>query len=478
MVRLGKRLPVWLGVTAAFMVFVDSTIVNVALPQLQVDLGASRSELEWVINAYTLTFAAMMLGAGAAADAIGAKRVFLLGLTVFTVTSLGCALSGTAMALNLWRLFQGAGAALMLPSALSLATRNVSDERERHRVVGLWAAAGGIGLAAGPLLGGLLVRAAGWPSVFWINVVVGVAAVAVGAAALPATAGHERRLDVAGQTAATAAIAGLVFALIEAPVRGWSDPAVLAAVGIMVLGVAGFVVAERRTESPLLPAGVYRDRTFLGSGAQGALFNFAFYGLLFALSLLLQQQRGLDALGAGLSFLPLTGMVAVGNLSAPRLAARIGRPRVLLAGQVLLTLSLAAVAFTGGLAVSWPLLLALAPAGFSSGLLVPTMTSQTLTTVETALHGAASAAFNTSRQLGAAVGVATFGPLLGIGLGLRDGFTVCILLAAAGTVVAGVLTVLTQLPSRSGDAPSAASPQDQSPQDLSPKSLEPGRVVG
>lgn len=296
-----------LALVAAFMVFVDGTIVNLALPQLGTDLGASRSELEWSVNAYTLSFAAVMLGAGAITDVIGARRAFVTGLLVFTASSAVCAAAGSMPALDLARLVHGAGSALLLPSALVLTTATAADEHARHRLVGRWAAAGGLGMAAGPLLGGLLVSSWGWRSVFAVNVVIGVPALVWSLRSVPRVARRERRLDVAGMTAATVLIGGAVFALIEGPAQGWRSPAVLAAIGSALVGGAAFAATARATPSPLVPRGVWADRLLTATAAQGALFNFAFYGVLFAMSLLLQQGRGLSAVTSGLLFLPLTG---------------------------------------------------------------------------------------------------------------------------------------------------------------------------
>jgi MFS transporter, DHA2 family, methylenomycin A resistance protein len=429
-----------LALIAAFMVFVDGTIVNLALAELASHLDASRSELEWAVNAYTLCFAAVMLGAGAITDTLGAKRAFVAGLLVFTASSAVCAAATSMLVLNTARLVQGAGAALLLPSALVLATASATDERARHRLVGWWAAAGGLGMAAGPLLGGALVALVNWRAVFAVNVVIGVPAAVWSLRSMPAIA--HRRLDIAGMGAATVLIGGLVFALIEAPARGWLSPAVVTAAALAAAGLAGFVWAERSTRAPLLPRGVYSDRGFVTTAAQGALFNFAFYGLLFAMSLMLQQGRGLSALVSGLLFLPLTGLISIGSICAAPFAQRIGRPAVLGIGQAVLATTLLAVAWASTSSAPWFLVLALVPAGFSSGLLVPTMTSQSIAAVEPAQHGAASAAFNTSRQIGAAIGITTFGPLLGATHDLRDGFITCVVIGAAATAVALLLTAL------------------------------------
>jgi DHA2 family methylenomycin A resistance protein-like MFS transporter len=439
-----RRGVVVLALIAAFMVFVDGTIVNLTLAQLAVHLHASRSALEWAVNAYTLSFAAVMLGAGAITDTLGATRAFVAGLLVFTASSAVCAAATSMLMLNVARLVQGAGSALLLPSALVLATASATSERARHRLVGWWAAAGGIGMAAGPLLGGMLVALANWRAVFAVNVVIAIPAAVWSLRSMPAIARRNRRLDVAGMGAATVLIGGSVFALIEAPGQGWLSPAVITAAALTVAGLVGFVWAERSTRAPLLPPGVYSDPGFVATAAQGALFNFAFYGLLFAMSLLLQQGRGLSALVSGLLFLPLTGLISIGSMCAAPLAQRIGRPAVLGVGQAVMATTLVAVAWASTSAALWLLGLALVPAGFSSGLLVPTMTSQSIAAVEPALHGAASAAFNTSRQVGAAIGVATFGPLLGATHNLTDGFITCAVVGSVATAIALLLTALTR----------------------------------
>jgi MFS transporter, DHA2 family, methylenomycin A resistance protein len=442
-----RRGVVALALIAAFMVFVDATIVNLTLAQLGSHLRASRTQLQWVIDAYTLSFAAVMLGAGAITDTLGAKRAFVAGLLVFTAFSGLCAIAGSMLILNLARLAQGAGAALLLPSALVLATASAEDEAARQRLVGRWAAAGGVGMAAGPLLGGALVALVNWRAVFAVNVAIGVPAIVWSWRSMPAVASRARRLDIAGMSAATVLIGGLVFVLIEGPTRGWLSLAVLTALGLAAAGAIGFIVAERSAQVPLLPVGVYSDRGFVSAAAQGALFNFAFYGLLFGMSLMLQQGRELSAVVSGLLFLPLTGLISIGTLCAAPLAQRVGRPAVLAIGQAGLTVALLTVAWASRSSALWPLVLALLPCGFVSGLLVPTMTSQSMAAVESGLHGAASAAFNTSRQIGGAVGIAIFGPLLGTAHNLKAGFVACVIVASAATAVTLLLTLIVHAPS-------------------------------
>ncbi|GAA3103684.1 DHA2 family methylenomycin A resistance protein-like MFS transporter [Kribbella aluminosa] len=437
-----RRSVVALALIASFMVFVDSTIVNVTLAELATHLNASRAELEWSLNAYTLSFAALMLGAGAIADTLGAKRAFLTGLLVFTLSSAVCAVAGSMLMLNLARLVQGAGSALLLPSALVLATASATDEHTRHRLVSWWAAAGGAGMAAGPLLGGGLVALANWRAVFAVNVAIGIPAAIWAWRTMPAVVRRSRRLDWAGMGTATVFIGGLVFTLIEAPARGWLDPAILVAAVLAVAGLVGFVVVERSVRVPLLPPRLYADRGFAAAAIQGLLLNFAFYGVLFSMSLLLQQGRHLSALVTGLLFLPLTGLISIANIGSAPLARRLGRPAVLAIGQAVITVAMLALAWASTSSMVWPMVLALVPIGFSSGLLVPTMTAQSIAAVEPALHGAASAAFNTSRQIGGAIGVATFGPLLGTAHDLGSGFVTCAIVAAGASLAGLGVTAL------------------------------------
>ena len=431
-----RRSVVALALVPTFMVAVDGTIVHLTLAQLAANLHADRAGLEWAVNAYTLSFAAVMLGAGAITDILGAKRVFVTGLLVFTASSAVCAAAPSMFVLNSARLVQGVGAALLLPSALVLATSSATDERGRHRLVGWWAAAGGVGMAAGPLLGGTLVALANWRAVFAVNVVVGIPAIAWSLRAMPSVARRGRRLDIAGMGVGTVLIAGLVFALIEAPGLGWLSPVILTAAVLTVASAVGFVWVERTSSAPLLPPALYSDRGFVAAAVQGGLFNFAFYGLFFAMSLSLQQGRGLSALVSGLLFLPLTGLISLGNVSAAPLTQRLGRPAVLGIGLTVLTVALLTVAWASTFSALWPLVLALLPVGFSSGTLVPTMTSQAIAAVEPTLHGAASAAFNTSRQVGSALGIAAFGPLLGSTHDFANGFVRCVVVASGAIAVA------------------------------------------
>lgn len=447
-INFGRTLHIVGGLLGAFIVFVDSTIVNVALPSLSVDFHASTASLEWVINAYTLVFAAFLLSVGSLADVLGARRIFLVGIIVFSLASVACATSSSISYLNVSRLVQGLGAALVLPSSLTIMTTDVTDERLRHRLVGFYAAAGGVGLAVGPLAGGLLIHGFGWPSIFWVNVGVGLIAFAAGLWPTPVSTRSQKKIDYFGQFFATLAIASLVFALVEAPERGWSDSLIITSLPLFVVTLTLFIFVERYAHSPLLPLGLYRNAQFFGVIGLGFFFNFMFYGVLFALSLYFQNGLGYNALLAGISFLPFTGLVTAGNLVAPRVAERTHRLHVLIFGEALVAASLLIGALAGYCDLRLLLFAALLPGGFGSGLLVPTMTSQTLVTVPIDSHGSATAGFNTFRQLGGAFGVSIFGPLVAGVADVRGGFVASLFVAAGAMAVSLIVAVCTQRPQR------------------------------
>lgn len=439
------RWSIILSLLSSFLVFLDNTIVNLALPIIENGLHTTRAELEWVINAYALSFAAIMLGSGALTDYFGPKKIFTIGLFLFLFTSIFCAIAPSIVILNISRLFQGVGAALLLPSSLKLGISNTNNDNQRGKIVALWAAAGGIGLAVGPFLGGLLVNYFNWPSIFWANVIVCLVMLSIILLKLKQKENKPigKKFDFWGQLAATFAIGGLVFGLIEAPSRGWSDKLVLSSFILMVIGCISFFRIENRVSSPLLPHRLYKDKVFIISIIQGSLFNFMFYGLLFALTFKFQYSLNMKVLISGFCFLPLTAFVAVGNLSAPKIASHKGRIFVLKLGQTILVISLLSILLLNYIhSPLWVILTSLITVGFSSGLLVPTMVSQTLSTVSSDLHGAASAAFNTFRQIGGAVGIAVFGPLLGVKFDFDTGITICILLTVIAIIISFILSIL------------------------------------
>lgn len=443
-----KILQIIPALMASFMVFLDSTIVNLTLPTLHRELGGGHVDVEWTLNSYTLTFASIMLVAGALSDKVGARRVFLAGLVVFGLASGACGLAGNMSVLTTARLAQGIGAALLLPSSLKLALTNAKDVTQRAHTVSLWSATGGLGMSAGPLLGGLILTLVGWRWVFLVNTVVAFAAIIltlVGSRPIPPIA---RRVDIAGLFTATAVIGGVVFALVEGPQLGWASPSLIFADICFIAGLIAFIMVERKVVDPILPFRSVKHADFIGAAVLGLLLNFSFYGLLFALSFLLQDVRGDSALVAGLYFLPLTGLLVIANLTAPRLAHRLGSNAVLFLGQALFGASMFASIFLGVLHQQWALAVALIPGGFGAGILVPTITSRLLESAPTELAGAASGVFQALRQVGSAIGVAVFGAILGNGIGLSGGFQRCLVLATLAVVASSVIIATLLRPRR------------------------------
>ena len=423
-----------------FFVLLDVTIVNVALARIGADLGASRSELQWVVDAYALFLAAFMLGAGDLADRLGSRRLFLAGLATFGLASAACAAAPSTPVLIGARVVQGLGAAAILPTSLAVVNQLYSDPQERPRAIGLWAGIGSSALVLGPVLGGVLVGPLGWRAIFALNVPLVALSLLAGAKLLPeGPSADAARADLPGQLLDTVALAALVFALIDGGHSGFGRAPVIAAALIAVSALIAFVTVELRQDRPLLDVRWFSRREFSGANAGAGLMNLGTLGALFALSLFLQNARGLSPLRTGLNLVPLAAPLAVLALFSGRLVARIG-PRLpaglglLGCGVAYLGLSTHAVAIDGPL--GWALL---ALAGTGMGVAVPGLVAGATEALGADRAGIASAVNNTSRQVGGAVGVALIGgfatvyaSLLASGLALSlGGITALALLGAA-----------------------------------------------
>ena len=408
---------------AFIIVQLDVTIVNVALPAIGRELGAGVSALQWVVDAYTLGFAVFLLSAGVLGDRFGARRVFLSGFALFTLASLACALAPTALALNLARAVQGVGAALLVPSSLAILNAAYAGDRAQlAQAIAWWTAAGGVSIAAGPVLGGLLMSFSGWRSIFWVNVPICLLGFGLTLRVVPALRGKEpaRSFDAGGQVLAIVALTAFIGAVIEFNALGASSPLVQGALLAALAAAVLFVRSQRRSAAPMLPLGLFRDIGFSGAVLFGVLVNFAYYGVIFVLSFHLQKVRGFSVMHAGLVFLPLTGTFIFSNIASGRLQARLGSRTPMIVGAVI---GAAGYALLGifGVAHDATFLemlpgLALIPAGM--GLAVPAMTTSILAGVDRAQAGTASAVLNTARQVGGALGVAIFGAMQDIGIAL------------------------------------------------------------
>ncbi|MDR6378073.1 MFS transporter [Paraburkholderia caledonica] len=408
----------------------DVTIVNIALPEIGANLHANVAGLQWVVDAYTLAFAVLMLSAGALGDRFGARRLYAAGIVLFALASLACGVASGAPMLVAARALQGIGAAAMLPNSLALLNQSYGhDPKLRARAVGLWTAAGAISIAAGPVAGGLLIAAFGWRSIFLVNLPICAAGflatllwvprpeASVPATARAETAGPEtapptpRGIDLSGQTLAIVALTAFVAAVIEWRPLGLSHPLVAGGFVLAALAGSAFVAVEARASAPMLPLSLFAGRSFSAAVLFGICVNMTYYGMVFVLSLYLQRVRGYTALQAGLAFLPLTGGFLISNVASGWVVGRFGVRVPMIAGAITAGLGYGLLHLVDGSTPLLGLLLPflLIPSGM--GLAVPAMTTAVLASAQASRAGTASAVLNTARQAGGAVGVAAFGAL-------------------------------------------------------------------
>ncbi|HEU4656164.1 MAG TPA: MFS transporter [Capillimicrobium sp.] len=416
------------------LVLLDATVVNVALPAIRDDLGAGVSELQWVVNAYTLALASLLLSAGALSDRFGGRRMALAGAGLFTVASAAAALAPSVVALVAAQVVLGVGAAALIPASLAILTRAYPDPGPRARAVGLWASSSAAAFAAGPVLAGLLIDAVGWRAIFAVNLPFAAAVILLvlrGVEAAPAPApATARGVDAPGQVTAVVALAALTFALIEGGDLGWSAPVVQAALAVALLAGAAFVAIERRARAPMLPLSLFSERAFNASAAAGLLVSFALYAEIFLVSLYLQDVRGLSALETGFAFLPQPIVFALAGVPSGRLVARFG-PRVpMMAGGVLAAGGALVLVGAGADAPYGLLVAGLALFGAGAGSVIPAMTTAVVESVPQAQVGIASAALNASRQTGGVLGIAVLGGLVADG-GFMPGMHAALLVGAA-----------------------------------------------
>ncbi|SMG54901.1 MFS transporter [Paraburkholderia susongensis] len=423
------------------IICLDVTVVNVALARIREGLAIDSTALEWVVNAYTLAFASLLLSAGALADRFGARRVFVAGFAVFTCASVACGLSGGATMLIVSRLLQGVGAALCVPSSLALLGAAFPEPHARAKAVSIWAGTAALALGAGPLVGGVLVDCFGWPAIFLINMPIGIAGIWLTLAHAPDTVRHAaRRIDLAGQTLAIITLAALTYAVVESGTRGWTSVTVMTGLAAAVATGAVFVTVEARHTQPLLPLTLFRNAAVNVSAITGLSLNFGYYGLMFAMSLFFQNARHDTPLETGLAFLPMTAVVTVANIASGTLTARFGYRLPMAFGQALAALGYFSLVFvhaqSSALAVALPLL----AVGVGVALAVPSINTAVLTHVDPSCIGIASGVLNTARQIGGVVGVGVFGSLVRPELNdLAEGLHV----AAIPAVVVSLSSLLT-----------------------------------
>ncbi|GAA2350174.1 MFS transporter [Streptomyces cuspidosporus] len=398
------------------LVSLDNTVLNVALPSMRRELHASVSGMQWTIDAYTLVVAALLMLAGSTADRVGRKRTFQTGLVVFTLGSALCSLAPNLEALVAFRMVQAVGGSMLNPVAMSIIANTFTEPKERARAIGVWGGVVGISMAAGPLVGGVLVQSVGWRSIFWLNLPIGLAAVVLTARYVPESrAPRPRRADPVGQLLVITLLGSLTYAIIEAPDRGWGSPLIAVCAAVAAGSLAGLVAYERRRAEPLIELRFFHSVPFSGATVIAVSAFAALSGFLFLNTLYLQDARGLNALHAGLWMLPMAAMCFVfAPLSGRLVGSRGPRLPLLLAGAAMGMSGVLFAAFdaqaTDGLLLAGYVLF-----GIGFGLVNAPITNTAVSGMPRTQAGVAAAVASTSRQVGASLGVAVIGAVLSSG---------------------------------------------------------------
>jgi EmrB/QacA subfamily drug resistance transporter len=464
-----------------FMVVLDASIVNIALPSIGEDVGISQENLSWVVNGYVLTFGGFLLLGGRLADLLGRRRIFMSGLVVVAVASLFAGFAPSEGVLIAARAAQGLGAAIIAPSALSIVTTIFRDGSERNKALGAWGAVAGSGGAAGVLLGGVLTDGLGWEWVMWVNVPVALIVLALTPQLIPESRSESqtRHFDLAGAVTVTAGLSLLVYAIVDAESAGWGSTQTigLLAVAIGLLGV--FTAIERRSDAPLVPFGIFRKRTLTGANVVGLMVGGSLFAMFFFITLYMQQVLGYSPIKAGLSYLPLSVAIILSAGVASQLVTRIGFKPVLVVGLALVAGGLvwfSQISVGGGFTtdILGPSLLAAVGLGFA----FVTTTIAAVSGIEDREQGLASGLINTSQQIGGALGLAVLatvansrtddvvaaagGDPAALPGALVEGFQSAFLGAAAIALVGLVLT-LALISSRDSRAHVALSEEERAP---------------
>ena len=391
---------------------IDNTILNVALPTLVREIHASNSELQWIVDAYTLVFAGLLLTSGSLGDRFGRKRALMVGLVVFGGGSVAAAWSGNATQLILCRAIMGIGASLIMPATLSILTNVFHNPRERARAIGIWAGVSGIGIAIGPITGGILLKHFWWGSVFLVNVPVVVAALVCGAFLIPDSRDPQaHRLDLVGAGLSIVGLSSLLFAIIEGPSRGWTDSAVLTGFALAAVVLGSFVLWELHSKEPMLDVSLFRNPRFTVASLSVTAAFFAVNGALFLLTQLLQFVKGYTALEAGLRVAPMAVMFMIMGPVSARLAERVGTKLTVTAGLVFGALGMAVVATNDAGSPYLQVFAGVITISFGMGLVMAPATASIMQALPRSKAGVGSAVNDTTRQVGGAMGVAVMGSL-------------------------------------------------------------------
>ena len=438
--------------SAQFVVVLDASIVNVALPTIGEALDFTESSLPWVVNAYVLTFGGFLLLGGRLADLLGRRRVFMFGLILFAIASLFGGLASTSGQLVAARAVQGLGAAILSPAALSIVATTFKDGAERNKALGIWGAVAGSGGAAGVLLGGVLTEYLGWEWVLWVNVPIGIAAAAIAPSLIAESRNEQgtRHFDVAGATTITLGLSALVFALLDAEDAGWASAQTIGILAAAAVLLIAFVAIERRSQAPLVPFRIFRLRTITGANVVGILVGASLFSMFFFISLYMQQVLGYSAIKAGLSYLPLAVSIILSAGIASSLVTKVGFKPILATGMVLIATGLlwfSQISPDGTFVadILGPSLLAAVGLGFA---FVP-VTIAAVSGVADREQGLASGLINTSQQVGGALGLAVLAAIANSEIGtsrdpvvLTDGFSSAFLVGSGFAILGLIATLL------------------------------------
>jgi EmrB/QacA subfamily drug resistance transporter len=398
---------------ALFMIMLDNTVVNVALPAIQSDLGISVSELEWTVAAYALTFASLLLTGGKLGDLLGRRLIFTIGLAVFTLSSLACGLSSTAPELISARAVQGIGAALMMPATLSIISATF-HARERGMAIGIWAGVSAVALAIGPLLGGVITEHISWNWIFYVNVPIGVLAVVAAIVVVPESrdSSREQRLDLPGLATSAVGLFALVYALIEAHSYGWTSARILGLFAIAAVALVAFVLLEMHQRVPLLDLSLFRNGTFAGANLVAILVTLAMFGIFVFFPIYMQTFRGWSPIQAGAALLPWTVMIVIFAPIAGKLSDRVGS-RWLMAGGMTVVAVCCLLLSTVTLHSSfWHMLPAFILGGLGMSFVMTPMSAAAMGAAPVDKAGVASGVLNTFRQVGVALGIGIMGAII------------------------------------------------------------------
>ncbi|MCP1507628.1 DHA2 family methylenomycin A resistance protein-like MFS transporter [Pseudomonas marginalis] len=393
------------------VVQLDVSVVNVGLGALKEAFNTDLTGLQWVINSYALPFSALLILGGAWGDKWGAKTVFAVGFAIFTLASIGCGLANSTTQLIAMRVIQGIGAALLIPTSLTLIRVSFQDPDKRRSAVALWGACGGIALAAGPVIGGLMIEYFGWRSVFLLNIPIGLLAIALILRYAPASPRVDKHIDIPGQISIAICVAALTYGLTESSAQGWVA-ATFSALAVALICAVAFILIERRVAHPMLPPHLARNAVLGSMALAGAAINLTFYGTVFVFSIYFQTFLHYDAFTTGLSFIPLTAVLTLSTLLSSRFAKRFSAPRIITTGFSVQIIGFLALSQTSAHGSPWLLNGALMLVGIGSAMSVPSITNAMLSSVSQHDAGIASGLMASARQLGGVIGVAVSGAMI------------------------------------------------------------------